>query len=207
MNPRPKMMIRARSLSILLLLACGTGMAAPPDRVNYQGVLRDANDVPRDGQFNMIFRFFDAATGGNEILVDSHLQANNQEVVVSGGLFSVALGSGDVDDGVAVFANDPYESLTCPTTITPPHGRQLHLPIPDGRDPVVGTVQPPERGEVARADDGRPGEEADGGDEQAWGGGAGGDAVGHGSQDGSQVPEIRQVAVGGARGSVVADAA
>jgi len=59
----------------------------------------------------MAFRFFDAAASGNEILVDSHAS-----VVVSGGLFSVQLGSGTVTDGSGpggyttlsrVFANYP----------------------------------------------------------------------------------------------------
>ncbi|NJN64492.1 MAG: hypothetical protein HC882_06155 [Acidobacteria bacterium] len=70
-----------------------------PDAIHYQGVLRDASDSPQDGAFDMRFRFFDAETGGNEILVDAHLASGTGAVDVSGGLFAVALGSGAVSDG------------------------------------------------------------------------------------------------------------
>ena len=53
----------------------------------------------------------------------------------------------------------PHPGL-CPTTITPPHGRQRHFPIFEGREPVVAILQSPKNVEVASADDGRPGEEA-----------------------------------------------
>jgi type VI secretion system VgrG family protein len=91
----------------------GTATAVePPDLVNYEGVLRDPNGVPRNGAFDMTFRFFDALTLGNEILVDSHLAAGTGAVTVTGGLFNVKLGGGGVGDGSAVLPNDPYTSLT-----------------------------------------------------------------------------------------------
>jgi hypothetical protein len=71
--------------------------ASPPALVNYQGVLRDAADKPRNGTFDMTFHFFDAVTAGNEILVDAHTGGGG--VVVTGGLFNVALGSGTLSDG------------------------------------------------------------------------------------------------------------
>jgi len=86
--------------SILLTAGfAGAGAATPPGRINYQGVLRDASGNPLDGPHDMIFRFFDADTAGSEILIDAHLTINGQAVTVSGGLFSVALGSGAVSDG------------------------------------------------------------------------------------------------------------
>jgi len=42
------------------LLASGLVLAAPPALINYQGVLRDASGDPRNGAFDMVFRFFDA---------------------------------------------------------------------------------------------------------------------------------------------------
>ena len=39
-------------------------LAAPPERMNYQGVLRDAADKPLTGSYTMAFRFYDAASGG-----------------------------------------------------------------------------------------------------------------------------------------------
>src|SRR5262245_54986064 len=89
-----------------LVLACfaclATGFpsvlaATPPALLNYQGVLRDASDKPKNGTFEMTFRFFDADTAGAEILVDAHVTPSG--VVVTNGLFNVLLGGGTVTDG------------------------------------------------------------------------------------------------------------
>jgi hypothetical protein len=77
----------------------GAGAASPPDSVNYQGVLRSSAGAPLTGSYDMVFRFFDAAAGGNEILLDRHEAAGSGAVTVSGGLFNVPLGSGTVVDG------------------------------------------------------------------------------------------------------------
>ncbi|PYQ11412.1 MAG: hypothetical protein DMH00_08245 [Acidobacteria bacterium] len=89
-------------LSLLALLSALAApvllsAATPPVLVNYQGVLRDATDKPRNGTFDMTFHFFDAVTAGNEILVDAHTGGGG--VVVTGGLFNVQLGGGTVTDG------------------------------------------------------------------------------------------------------------
>ncbi|HKQ97825.1 MAG TPA: hypothetical protein VJV75_08120 [Candidatus Polarisedimenticolia bacterium] len=97
------------ALALLSLIA--PLRADTPDWVNYQGVLRDATGAPRSGNADMTFRFFDASSGGSEILVDRHLASGTGAVVVSGGLLSVALGSGAVSDGSAVLPGDPYTSL------------------------------------------------------------------------------------------------
>ncbi|RMF75461.1 MAG: hypothetical protein D6738_03815 [Acidobacteria bacterium] len=83
--------------------------AAAPDAINYQGVLRDAADAPLDGGYDMVFRFWSAETAGDEILIDRHLAVNSQAVTVSGGTFSVRLGTGEVLDGSGPGA---YGSLT-----------------------------------------------------------------------------------------------
>jgi hypothetical protein len=62
-------------------------------------VLRDSSGTPLDGAWHTIFRFFSAETGGDEILIDEHPNASEKEVLVSNGLFSVALGSGNLFDG------------------------------------------------------------------------------------------------------------
>ena len=92
--------------STLLVLFLGlvgwsslAGAIDPPTLVNYQGVLRNAQGVPLDGNFDMVFRFFNASTAGDEILVDEHLAAGTGAVTVVGGLFNSQLGSGDVSDG------------------------------------------------------------------------------------------------------------
>ena len=89
-------MKHATVMSALLLLSVGLALSAstPPDALNYQGVLRDAEDRPLDGTYGMVFRFFSADSGGDEILVDDH-----GTVGVSEGLFNVGLGSGSVTDG------------------------------------------------------------------------------------------------------------
>lgn len=73
--------------------------ADPPALMQYQGVLRNASNAPLTGTYDMVFRFFDAEAGGNEVLLDRHLAANAKAVAVAGGLFAVGLGSGVVADG------------------------------------------------------------------------------------------------------------
>lgn len=70
---------------------------SPPALLNYQGVLRDAADKPRNGTFDMTFRLFDAPSAGNEILVDAHTSSSG--VVVTNGLFDVLIGGGTITDG------------------------------------------------------------------------------------------------------------
>ena len=85
---------------VLLLGFAGVASAAtPPHLVNYQGVLRDASDNPLNGNHDMVFRFFSADVGGDEILIDTHDTLNGNPVPVTGGLFDVELGSGAVSDG------------------------------------------------------------------------------------------------------------
>ncbi|HET9299465.1 MAG TPA: hypothetical protein VFO11_05930, partial [Candidatus Polarisedimenticolaceae bacterium] len=95
-------MRRHRRLGALLLLAaCALPAAAatPPTRISYQGVLRNPAGTPLGGSFDMIFRLWSAASGGDEILLDRHLAANGLAVTVTGGLFTVEIGAGLVHDG------------------------------------------------------------------------------------------------------------
>jgi hypothetical protein len=71
----------------------------PSPFINYQGTLRDADDKPLEDARDMIFRFYDAASGGSECLVDEHLASGTGDVVMSRGMFNIALGSGNVYDG------------------------------------------------------------------------------------------------------------
>ena len=70
------------SFLIAALTAAIAGIEPSPF-VNFQGVLRDAADRPLSGTYDMTFRFFNAASGGNEILVDRHLAAGTGAVQVS----------------------------------------------------------------------------------------------------------------------------
>jgi len=80
--------------SLILPLAAA---AIPPDRISYQGILRDPDGAPLSGTFDMVFRFFTAAEGGSEIIVDDHSGAD--AVTVTDGLFDTHLGGGTVSDG------------------------------------------------------------------------------------------------------------
>ena len=83
---------------ILIVLGGAAALAAsPPQLLNYQGVLRDNANAPLNGTFEMVFRLI-AGGGGGEILVDSH-QGAASGVIVTNGLFNVAIGSGAVTDG------------------------------------------------------------------------------------------------------------
>ena len=93
-----KQTVLATVLTVLLATGVVTA-AAPPDRIHYQGVLRDSSDNPLDGSHDMVFRFFDAEVGGNEILIDTHNALGGLAVTVTGGLFGVDLGAGVVSDG------------------------------------------------------------------------------------------------------------
>jgi len=93
-------MEHGRIVVLIALMASDPALAADaPALVNYQGVLRDAADKPRAGTFDMVFRFYDAPSAGNEILVDAHTGGGGNAVTVSGGLFNVQLGGGTVTDG------------------------------------------------------------------------------------------------------------
>lgn len=59
--------------------------------IAYQGRLADANGAPLTGTYNMIFRLYDAATGGTPLWEEQWTGSNG--VRVSDGLFNVMLGS------------------------------------------------------------------------------------------------------------------
>jgi hypothetical protein len=85
---------------LFLLATVSVAVAAtPPASVNYQGVLRDNQDKPVSGTFDMTFAFFDALAGGNQVLVDAHAAAGSGGVAVANGLFNALLGGGTVSDG------------------------------------------------------------------------------------------------------------
>ena len=107
------MLHRRLALFILLTIAAAPLMAAsPPDLINFQGILRDGADDARNGPVDMTFRFFDADTGGNQLLIDEHLASGSGAVTVDDGLFNVAFGSGTLSDGGSGLPNAPYGSLS-----------------------------------------------------------------------------------------------
>ena len=71
-----------------LLLAFATGLrafaASPPSLVNYPGVLRDQNDKPPTGTFDVLLRFMDDPVAGNEIMIEQHAAVTANAVAVTG---------------------------------------------------------------------------------------------------------------------------
>ncbi len=95
---------------VLLLQVTSVAAQNPPVPMllNYQGQLKDAAGVPKNGTFSMTFRFFDAATGGRQLPAASPW-TETQLVAVSEGVFNVLLGSvADLPDGL--FEGGPADS-------------------------------------------------------------------------------------------------
>lgn len=95
----------------VLIVALGAGPAGlraaePPEALHYQGVLRSAAGAPLSGSFDIVFRFFDAPSGGDELLADGHTGAG--AVAVSGGLFNVELGTGALTAGLAASLGEMF---------------------------------------------------------------------------------------------------
>lgn len=99
--------------TVALVLLCHTARADPEyARVSFQGKLANTNGAAvADGGCDMVFNFHDAASGGTLLLSDRHV-APDRAVLVSGGLYSVLLGGGDIVAGAEsnlwnVFLNHP----------------------------------------------------------------------------------------------------
>jgi hypothetical protein len=95
------------------LLFCRAAYSDPPyARVNFQGKLTNTNGTPvPEGSYDMVFKFYNAVSAGTLLLTDRHVAGDNP-VSVSGGLYSVLLGGGQLVAGVEsnlwnVFLNHP----------------------------------------------------------------------------------------------------
>lgn len=116
-----KMLVRLAIVFGLLLSISGPAAAiTPPPYINYQGVLRDSAGVPVSGDHDMVFRLYSdtgsgcPAVGGLLLLEDYHLASGSGAIGVSGGLFSVYIGSGDL---VPVNAFDLYHVFRAYQTV------------------------------------------------------------------------------------------
>jgi hypothetical protein len=112
MNLKRVLLSLVFTLGFMALTLAPRAQSPPPDRINYQGVLRDSAGAPMDGLITMTFRFYDAASGGTilwEEIYDPVVYP--PQVTVSGGLFTAALGdSAHRNDGAeasfaGVFSN------------------------------------------------------------------------------------------------------
>jgi hypothetical protein len=81
------------------LHACQSNAVEPEyARVSFQGRLSGAGGAAPNGSYDMVFKFYDAATNGTLLLADRHLAPTNG-VDVSGGLYTVLLGGGEIVAG------------------------------------------------------------------------------------------------------------
>ncbi len=118
-------------LSIAILAAClaagpARAAAVPPPWLNYQGVLRDAADHPLDGTYDMVFRFY----GPSDLLLltDQHIASDTGAVTVTGGLFTVVLGSGRLVPGACSTLPQVFRDY-----------QEVFLEVQIGADGVPGT--------------------------------------------------------------------
>ncbi|MEI7621477.1 MAG: tail fiber domain-containing protein [Candidatus Moraniibacteriota bacterium] len=79
-------------------------------QINYQGKLTDNLGVSvADGKRDMVFKIYDASTGGNLLWTGTYTAANSsQDVQVTNGMFSVMLGSGTGNAMTLDFSTDSY---------------------------------------------------------------------------------------------------
>ena len=73
---------------VLIITAFSSANAAVPQLINYQGVLADSTGAGLDTTVNITFSIYENAVGLTAIWVEAHAG-----VIVTGGLFSVLLGS------------------------------------------------------------------------------------------------------------------
>jgi len=72
---------------LIFMLAVSITWGDTPKTMSYQGVLTDNGAVVSDGNYELTFSLYDAATGGNKVWTET------QSVVVVNGIFNVILGS------------------------------------------------------------------------------------------------------------------
>lgn len=84
--------MKARGLFLVVVIAAFVlvtlnAQAQVPQLINYQGQLTNSNGAPANGTFTMLFRIYNAASGGNQVYAEA------QSVTVNNGVFNVLLGS------------------------------------------------------------------------------------------------------------------
>ncbi|MCH8024453.1 MAG: hypothetical protein IIB43_07070, partial [Candidatus Marinimicrobia bacterium] len=85
-------MMRAKLfLGLIPVLGVQLLLAQIPQTISYQGVLT-LSGGPVDGNTDMTFKLWGAATGGTALWTELHLTATANPVVLSEGLFDVILG-------------------------------------------------------------------------------------------------------------------
>jgi hypothetical protein len=106
----------AISLIFSLLFTVYPAYAAP-GKINYQGRLADATGTAKpDGQYNMKFRIYSAASGGT--LLWSEVRETTNRVTVTNGQFNVQLGAVTTIPDSVFSADSTYFEVELPTPAT-----------------------------------------------------------------------------------------
>jgi hypothetical protein len=95
---------KALCAGIMILGLMGVVLASPPQIFNLQGRLTDAGGTEINTPTDMRFHLYDAPTGGNLLITDTH--AGGSAVQVTSGLYNVLIGSGAMTAGTAVDLTD-----------------------------------------------------------------------------------------------------
>lgn len=99
------------------LLLFGNAVHAAPGKINYQGRLADATGAAKpDGQYNMKFRIYSAASGGT--LLWSEVRETTDRVTVTNGQFNVQLGAVTAITDSVFAADSTYFEVELPTPAT-----------------------------------------------------------------------------------------
>ncbi|MDD5055596.1 MAG: tail fiber domain-containing protein [Candidatus Peribacteraceae bacterium] len=106
------MMLSARLIMVCIIFVClfvtakasaATGIYRP---INYQGKITNSGGIAvQNGRYNMRFRIFSTLTGGNPLWTETWDDSTTQ-VTLTGGLFSIALGTQTAMTGSVNFNTD-----------------------------------------------------------------------------------------------------
>ncbi len=99
----------------LLSVVFGTpAYAAINPQIDFYGTLQNDSGVNLTGTYDIVFRMYDAPTGGTLLATDTHTVANGNPVNVRNGKFAVVLGSGTGNSlaGIDFNTNAHYVGLT-----------------------------------------------------------------------------------------------
>ncbi|MDA8596730.1 tail fiber domain-containing protein [Candidatus Pacebacteria bacterium] len=98
----------------LFLVTQSVAQAAINEQIPFYGTLKNTAGTSLDGDYDMVFRFYDALTGGALLDTSTHTAGNGNQVTVTEGEFFVLLGSGagNALDGLDFDTADVYVGIT-----------------------------------------------------------------------------------------------
>lgn len=78
-------------------------------QISYQGVLKTGAGIKvSDGDYDIVFKIYNASTSGSTLWTGTHTTANGNPVTITDGVFSVLLGSGSGNIMTLDFNDDTY---------------------------------------------------------------------------------------------------